>query len=117
MKIKKFNENNDSDERTYYLFIDHDNFNGYYLFKEYKDACNWMINVIYDISKRNNALDDIEEYELDEDNLEDLVNYYQENIYENYNENKIEFERVYLSTDIQLLDWIAEMKNVKKYNI
>lgn len=76
-----------------------------------------MTNIIYSISKKHNALDDIEEYELDENNLEELVNYYQANIYENYDENEIEYERVYLSTDIKLLDWISEMKNVKKYNL
>ena len=119
MKIQKFNENLLFD--TWYLVIDHDNYDLYYGFTTNKNACDFIISKLYSYFRDNkkilNELDDIE-------NSED-VNYDLESISEYYNEfanhynfiNKISTEEVIIMNKFEFSSWIQARRNAKKYNL
>lgn len=112
MKIKRFNENIEN-KGDIYLITENNPYgeNYTFLFNSYKNSCDFMIYAIYDKLDDNDL--DIGEFEkeCDFDDLEQLIQYYNDITDIKYESSISQFENT------KFEDWMIERMEAKKYNL
>ena len=79
MKIEKFNENNSY--KNCYIVIEHDNYDRYSSFLSEKEACDFIVSLLYNLFRKNeNILNELDNIENDDD-----IGYYMDTIADYYN--------------------------------
>lgn len=119
MKIQKFNENVSFD--TCYLVIDHDNYDQYFGFTTDKDACDFIISMLYSYFRDNrrvlDELDNIENSEEVNYDLDSISEYYNK-FASNYNFiNHITSQEIRIKNKFEFASWVQARRNAKKYNL
>jgi hypothetical protein len=116
MKIKRFEEiNESSDNDIYYLFLEHDNYDNHYLFDNYENACIFLLRKIYYVCA-DEHLDEVDEM-TSTMNIDEIFEYYNE-IRDVYKElNQISYDEISLIKQIKLDDSTQLRIDSKKYNM
>jgi len=121
MKIKSFNENNNStvNSKSFYLLTKHGEDNDYnYLIDSYENVCNYILYEIYTYleDNDNDELDNFDNLRIDAD-LDSMIEYYDNLVDEDVDLSRISFESIEFEDDVIFKDWMNERINSKKYNL
>lgn len=121
MKVRKFNENINYNEC--YLIIEYDNYENYYLFEKEKDACDFIIGMLYNsLREKEDMLKELDNIENNEFILEqgynlETVAYYYNEMADNFGLNNISADEARLKDRYEFPNWVQLRRNTKKYNL
>lgn len=119
VKIKRFDliKEDSSTYKDYYLIVEQDNFDVYYLFEKKEDACKFTLKKLYEYFKENSGvLQDLDTLTNNMD-FDEISEFYIEVQARFYNINKLIFQELEIKDEVKLPNWVEARLSAKKYNL
>lgn len=119
VNIKRFDLINEElvIDDNYYLIVEQDNFDIYYLFEDDEYACRFILNRLYEYFKENSGILNDLDILTNNMNFDEISEFYVEIQNKYYNINKLIFQELEIKDDVKLPSWVEARLSAKKYNL